>query len=220
MDTFPTTTFLSIRVNIPVRTAVAAFDDLLLTGGGQIVADGARLTSALDAVSRIPVPRNPSYVAYRTARGVLSAPHIRRRVDVEFAPWSNSATELGLRPAGRRIRQSDPGIEYGYRVLARLRDLINNWADEPLRRMTTATSPTPVEDLSRCYVLLQADPGTTGEVVRQARELPAVADATATTGSYDVVVHAIGDSSGLRQLPEALRRLPGVSRVLICLPKT
>jgi hypothetical protein len=220
MDTFPTTTFLSLRIDVPVRTAVAAFDDLLHIGDGHLFGTDIRFTTTVAAVSRVPVPRNPSYIAYRVAPGMLIAPRIRRRVDVEFAPWSSEATELGLRPASRWFRSSDPAVEHGYRLLSRLRELISDWADEPLRRMTTTAPTTPLEELGRCYVLLQADPGTTGDVVRQARELPAVADATATTGSYDVVVHAVGDSTGLRQLPDALRQLPGVSRVLICLPKT
>jgi hypothetical protein len=108
-------------------------------------------------------------------------------------------------------------IDHGYRLLSHLRDAIHHWADQPLRRMTTTTAP--VGELARCYVLLQADPGVVGEVVQQARALPTVADATATTGSYDVFVQAAGDGNVIRQLPEQLRRLPGVTRVLVCLPK-
>jgi hypothetical protein len=221
MDTMPSTTsYLSLRVDVPVRTAVAAFDHVLGLPECALAVDRVRLITSSELVHRIPVPRTPSYVAYRSVHGLLLAPHIRRRVELELAPWSRDATELGLRPTGRASRSAtDPVVSHGYRLLTHLRDVIHFWADQPLRRMTTTTSTAPVDGLTRCYVLLQADPGVVGEIVQQARALPTVADATATTGSYDVFVQAAGDGAVIRQLPEQLRRLPGVTRVLICLPK-
>jgi hypothetical protein len=212
MDTIPTTSYLSLRVDVPLRTALAAFDNLLYAPN---FAEQTRFIVSTSGVWRVPVPRAPSYLAYRRAQGVLVAGRIRRPVHLELAPWSSAITEIGLRPGGRVSRSlPDVYFDHGHRLLSHVRQLIRCWADEPLRTMTATT-----ETLTRCYLLVQADPGMAGDVVRRAMALPAVADATATTGSYDVFVHAAGDDRDIRELPDALRRLPGVSRVLVCLSK-
>jgi hypothetical protein len=218
MDTLPTSSYLSMRVDVPIRTAAAALVSLLSTPTAPLVVDGVRFVASPRDILTVALPRHAPYIAVLTAPGTLVAFGVRQRVDLELLPWSGRASELGLRPLGRRGRPSELFYDRGLELLMYLRRCIHDWADEPLRAMS-APMATPAE-LARCYLLIQTDPGTTADVLRRTRELSAVADATATTGSYDVFVQAAGDTIGIRQLPEQLRTLPGVARVLICLPKS
>lgn len=135
MDTIPTTSYLSVRVDVPLRTAIAAFDSLLET---PVLGRQTRFILDASGLWRVPVPRDPSYLAYRSAGGILVAGRIRRRVHLELAPWSSTVTEIGLRPGGRLTRSlPDLYFEHGHRLLIHVRHIIRAWADQPLRDMTT-----------------------------------------------------------------------------------
>jgi hypothetical protein len=72
--------------------------------------------------------------------------------------------------------------------------------------------------VTRCYFLLQTEPGAVGAVTAHARTLAPVVWVDAITGSYDVVVHATGARAELATVPASLRRIGGVERVLVCTP--
>jgi hypothetical protein len=72
--------------------------------------------------------------------------------------------------------------------------------------------------VTRCYFLLQTEPGAAEAVVANARTLTPVVWVDAITGSYDVVVHATGGRSELAETSARLRRCGGVERVLVCTP--
>jgi uncharacterized protein with GYD domain len=72
---------------------------------------------------------------------------------------------------------------------------------------------------SRAHVLLQVDPGRSGEALRYLSALDAVTEAAVTSGAYDVIatVSAPSDDALSHTVAQA-RRTPGLCVLRLCRP--
>lgn len=72
--------------------------------------------------------------------------------------------------------------------------------------------------MTRAYILLLTDPGTSGAVVEEAARIPGVTSALPVTGPYDVVleVEARSVSDINRRVLPQVQRVQGVARTLTC----
>lgn len=69
----------------------------------------------------------------------------------------------------------------------------------------------------RAHVLLQVDPGFSGDAVDYIRSLPSVLHANTTSGAYDVIATAEADSEeALAHLLTLARKAPGLSALRLC----
>jgi hypothetical protein len=94
----PITWYVSRRVDVPLRAATAAFDDLVepVSGPGP-----ARLAGALTVDPTTARPGIERRLHGRLSPAGLGGPV---RIELELVPWSDRCVELGLRPARRPPR--------------------------------------------------------------------------------------------------------------------
>lgn len=69
----------------------------------------------------------------------------------------------------------------------------------------------------RAHLLIQAHPGTTGELRAYLQQVPGVVDAASTTGPFDAVARiAVLDERALQRVLVATRSAPGLARLCLC----
>ena len=68
------------------------------------------------------------------------------------------------------------------------------------------------------HLLLQCDPGRSGDVAAWLTDLPAVQQAAVTDGAYDVVAVVDLTAGDLSHVLVQARRAPGFAKVRVCLP--
>lgn len=128
-----TTYYMSHRLDVPPRVAMAAYDSLAHAGAWTLELNRVRLVVR----STLPLAPGPGYGPLRRAAGVLAAGYHRQPVELELLPWSARRTELGLRPISTFAARlpSRTVLHAGDKMLRHLDELFTAWADQPLREL-------------------------------------------------------------------------------------